>query len=233
MNAFRIAIKCVRIEPEKDQWDQEALDHYKQLIRAMRERGLTPVITLNHLTLPLWILTPPIEAHVQAYDIITSLDNIDADGDGVSKMVGFSHAMVAVSPSKPAGLFGATMKNNQDAARNFDYFVNDYFINAVVNGEEDLNYLDTLERHNKDSKKFVVHESWKNKVDFIGLNYYRRVYVHYSKILALSSAKFVGGSLINNLHAPTHNQPHGILNDLGWEIYPQGLYNLIIRIKNQ
>jgi hypothetical protein len=36
----------------------------------------------------------------------------------------------------------------------------------------------------------------------------------------MSSAKFVGGSLINNLHSQTHNQPHGILNDLGWEIYP-------------
>src|SRR5207247_4024398 len=90
----------------------------------------------------------------------------------------------------------------------------DYFINAVLNGEEDLNYLDTLERHNKDSKSFIVHESWKNKVDFIGVDYYRRVYVHYSHILALSPAKFVGGSLINNLHSRSHNQPHGILNDL-------------------
>lgn len=334
MNAFRIAIEWARIEPEKDQWNQDAIDHYKQMIRSMRERGLTPVITLNHLTLPLWILTPPIrftkkigqgilpsplrdlplgdppasdpywnslrgwenketvkefvkfvsrvvqelldqvdywvtigepvasvigagyiaglwppgflldgnraknvlhnliEAHVQAYDKITSLDNVDADGDGISKMVGFSHAIVAVSPAKPAKLF-ATFKNNQEAAKNFDYFINDYFINAVVNGEEDLNYLDTLERHNKDSKSFIVHGSWKNKVDFIGVDYYRRVYVHYSNILALSPAKFVGGSLINNLHSRSHNQPHGILNDLGWEIYPQGLYNLIMRIKNQ
>jgi beta-glucosidase len=335
MNAFRIAIEWARIEPEKGRWDQDAIDHYKQMIRSMRERGLTPVITLNHLTLPLWILTPPsrftkkigqgilpsplrdlpladppasdpywnslrgwenqetvkefvkfvsrvvqelldqvdywvtigepvasvigagyiaglwppgflldgkraknvlhnlIEAHVQAYNKITSLDNVDADGDGISKMVGFSHAIVAVSPAKPARLFGATFKNNQEAAKNFDYFINDYFINAVVNGEEDLNYLDTLERHNKDSESFIVHESWKNKVDFIGVDYYRRVYVHYSNILALSSARFVGGSLINNLHSRSHNQPHGVLNDLGWEIYPQGLYNLIMRIKNQ
>jgi beta-glucosidase/6-phospho-beta-glucosidase/beta-galactosidase len=49
----------------------------------------------------------------------------------------------------------------------------------------------------------------------------------------MSSAKFIGGSLINNLHSQTHNQPHGILNDLGWEIYPEGLYNLIMRIKNR
>ena len=58
------------------------------------------------------------------------------------------------------------------------------------------------------------------------------MYVNYSNILALSSAKFVGGSIINNLHSQTHHQPHGILNDLGWEIYPEGLYDLIMRIKN-
>jgi beta-glucosidase/6-phospho-beta-glucosidase/beta-galactosidase len=165
--------------------------------------------------------------------IESHLDNVDENGDGVPKMVGVSHAMVAVCPAEPTKLFGATPKNNQCAARNFDYFINDYFMNAIVNGEEDLNYLDTLEIHNKDSKNFIVHERWKNKVDFIGINYYRRVYIHYSNILALSSAKFVGGSLINNLHVLTHHQPHGILSDLGWEIYPCGLYNLIMRIKNQ
>jgi hypothetical protein len=56
--------------------------------------------------------------------------------------------------------------------------------------------------------------------------------VYYYSCIAMSSAKVVGGSLINNLHSQTHNQPHGILNDLGWEIYPEELYNLIMRIKN-
>ena len=59
MNAFRISIEWARIEPQKDLWDHEAIDHYKQMIRSMIDRGLTPVVTLNHLTLPKWVLTPP------------------------------------------------------------------------------------------------------------------------------------------------------------------------------
>src|SRR5207249_6450767 len=118
-----------------------------------------------------------IEAHVQAYDKISLLDNIDADGDGISKMVGFSHVIIAVSPAKPSKSLRVTIKDNKEAAKNFDYFINDYFINAVVNGEEDLNYLDTLQRHNKESSDFIIHERWKNKTDFIGIDYYRRVYV--------------------------------------------------------
>jgi beta-glucosidase len=42
----------------------------------------------------------------------------------------------------------------------------------------------------------------------------------------------VGGAPINDLNLEI-NQPHGILNDLGWEVFPRGLYNLIMRIKNQ
>ena len=95
-----------------------------------------------------------IEAHVQAYNKITALDDIDADGDGLPNRVGFSHLMMEVVPAKPSKILGMTTKDNTEAAKNFAYFVNDYFINAVINGEEDLNYLNTLQRNNKDSDAF-------------------------------------------------------------------------------
>ena len=336
MNTFRISLEWARIEPEKDVWNQDAIDHYRDMIKAMIDNGLIPIVTLNHFTFPLWVLTPPskfqkrvgqsilpsplkdipfadpivedpywkslrgwenyqtiqefikfvtkmvvalkdlvdywitmnepvgsiigtgylaglsppgffldgkrakmvlhnlIEAHVQAYDTITSLDNVDADGDRIPKKVGFVHLMMAISPAQPTKVFSITIKDNIEAAKNFAYFINDYFINAVVNGEEDLNYLNTLERYNKNSSDFVIHEDWKNKADFVGLDYYRRLYIYYSKIIALSSARFVGGAFINNLHLERNdNQPHGILNDLGWEIFPAGLYDIIMQIKKQ
>jgi beta-glucosidase len=336
LNSFRISLEWSRIESERGQWNQEVVNQYKIMIKNMQDRGLKPIITLNHLTLPLWVLTPPskfvkklgqallpspfkdipiadpmssdpfwkslrgwenyqtvkeftrfvgnivqelksqvdfwitigepvasiiglgyiagiwppgflldgnrakrvlhnlIEAHILAYDKIKELDDVDADGDGITNLTGFAHAMVEVNPSKP--LLKVTLTDNTEAAKNFAYFVNDYYINAVVNGEEDLNYLKTLERHNKESNDFLIHENWKNKSDFIGVNYYRRVYVYHSNIVALSSARFVGGAVINDLYTKdshSHQQSHGILNDLGWEIYPQGLYNLILHIKNE
>ena len=56
----------------------------------------------------------------------------------------------------------------------------------ATGGEEDLNFLDTLERHNNSSKSFIVHNNWKQKVDFIELNYYRRVHIRTSPILSIS-----------------------------------------------
>ena len=108
--------------------------------------------------------------------------------------------MTEVCPAKSKSIPKLTKKNNNiEASKNFAYFINDYFINAVVNGEEDLNYLETLERHNTNSNNFKMHENWKKKTDFIGVNYYRRVYVYQSNIVALSSARFIGGVFINDL----------------------------------
>ena len=340
MNAFRISLEWARIQPEKDQWNREALDHYKKMLISMRKSGLIPIVTLNHFTLPLWILTPPvnitknilqqilpsplrhapigepqsadpywnslrgwenhrtveefikftermvaelkdlvdywitinepvasiigvgyiaglsppgffldgerakvalhnlIEAHVRAYNKITEIDDIDADGDGISKRVGFGHLMMYVIPAKPKNIFemGIINKNNQ-AAQNASYFLNDYFLNAVLNGEEDLNYLNTLKIHDKTSKDFIIHDDWKNKVDFIGLNYYRRIHIYHSIIVALSSAKFVGGVFTNDLNekkrCKSSSNFYGTLNDLGWEIYPQGIYEIIMLLKDK
>lgn len=38
-----------------------------------------------------------IEAHVQTYDAITKLDDVDADGDGITKQVGLFHMMMEVT----------------------------------------------------------------------------------------------------------------------------------------
>jgi beta-glucosidase/6-phospho-beta-glucosidase/beta-galactosidase len=77
----------------------------------------------------------------------------------------------------------------------------------------------------------VIHPEWHNKLDFIGLNYYRRVYVYHSNILAFTPARFLGGAIVNDHHGS--QQPRSTLSDLGWEIYPAGIYNLIMRIRSK
>jgi beta-glucosidase len=325
LNSFRISLEWARIEPERNQWDEEAIDSYRQMIVSMRDKGLEPIVTLNHLTLPLWVLTPPIqfkkkiyqyflpnpirqlplndppssdpfwkslrgweneetvrefikfverivsefkdlvdywitisepvasvigggylagisppgffldgkrtravlhnliEAHVQAYEKISKLDDVDANGDHCAKNVGFSHLMMITKP--------LNLSNSADveATKNFSYFTNDYFLNAVMNGEEDLNYLNTLERHNEYSKNLIRNERWKQKTDFIGLNYYRRLHVRRSQMVKMSNAKFIGGAPVSDLSSS--NNFVARLNDLGWEIYPYGLYEIIRSLK--
>ena len=46
MNAFRISLEWARIQPKKDQWNQHAMDHYKKMLRSMRNIGLIPIYIL-------------------------------------------------------------------------------------------------------------------------------------------------------------------------------------------
>ena len=54
-NAHRLSIEWSRIQPEPDRWDEQALDYYREIIRGLIERNLTPCVTLHHFTDPLWL----------------------------------------------------------------------------------------------------------------------------------------------------------------------------------
>jgi beta-glucosidase len=54
-NAHRFSVEWSRIQPAPDRWDEDALDHYRQMARGMVDRGLTPMVTLHHVTSPLWL----------------------------------------------------------------------------------------------------------------------------------------------------------------------------------
>lgn len=53
-NAQRISIEWSRIEPEPDQWDEYAIGRYRDMLQALHDRGMKPMVTLHHFTNPLW-----------------------------------------------------------------------------------------------------------------------------------------------------------------------------------
>lgn len=53
-NAHRLSIEWSRIEPRPGEFDAAALDHYTQVMMALRERGIEPIVTLHHFTNPQW-----------------------------------------------------------------------------------------------------------------------------------------------------------------------------------
>ncbi len=54
LNAFRFSVEWSRIEPKEGTWNAEALDHYKLYIQALKRRGIEPMMTLFHFSLPCW-----------------------------------------------------------------------------------------------------------------------------------------------------------------------------------
>jgi beta-glucosidase len=56
VNAYRFSIEWSRIQPEEHQWDDQALNHYQEIIDVLRENGIEPMVTLHHFTHPRWFV---------------------------------------------------------------------------------------------------------------------------------------------------------------------------------
>jgi len=301
--------------PGDDTFDADAIAKYQAVVAAIREVGLAPLVTLNHLSLPKWVLTPPvtsvnvspipaidsaadadpafnaslrgwedpsilkaflvfvervvaafpevpywitlnepvgsimgagyiagvwspgfvgdpakaqavlqnvIAAHIAAYDAIKRLHP--------EAQVGFAHAMIHFKTtlnSSPLASPGA----NDAATNQINYIVNEYFLNAVVHGNIDDNYHRIWAKRSNRRVNGIDPQDWRPKTDFIGVNYYRSVYVYRDEFFALKTGLAWGGAYHNDLYAKGPDEPeHKLLNDLGWEIYPNGLYRLLTRL---
>jgi beta-glucosidase len=74
-NAHRLSVEWSRIQPAPDHWDEDALERYRLMLRGLRERGMTAMVTLHHFTDPLWLsemgawetkaVVPPFEKFVR------------------------------------------------------------------------------------------------------------------------------------------------------------------------
>ena len=51
----RLSIEWSRVQPEPNRWNEDAIEHYRQMVRGLRERGIRPLVTLHHFTDPLWL----------------------------------------------------------------------------------------------------------------------------------------------------------------------------------
>jgi beta-glucosidase len=54
-NTHRLSVEWSRIQPTPTRWDEDALDRYREMLRGLAERGLSPMVTLHHFSNPYWM----------------------------------------------------------------------------------------------------------------------------------------------------------------------------------
>lgn len=96
INAHRISIEWSRVEPEPSVFNQEALDRYREILAAMHERNIEPMVALHHFTNPMWL----VEKGDFGSDIVVDYFQrytakiVDVLGDLVPKWLTFNEPMV-------------------------------------------------------------------------------------------------------------------------------------------
>lgn len=116
------------------------------------------------------------------------------------------------------------------AARIAELFANKSFLDPSVKGEYDNELIDMIKEHNimpkyTDEDLNIIKE---NTVDFLGVNYYQPIRVCARRSMPNPEAPFTPDYYYDNFEMPGRKMnPYR-----GWEIYPKGIYDIAINIKN-
>jgi len=231
-NAHRFSIEWSRIEPQEGKFDEKEIEHYRQVILALRERGLEPFVTLWHWTNPVWVrdLGGPESKKFPLYFSRYVKYVVEKLGDSVeywctlnepTSVIVNSYQRGNWPPQKRSFLAVQKVYKNLAAAHNLAYDE----IHKINSGTQIgvANILNYFEPQNKSSildklalkiAKYYSNEEFlkltKNKHDFLTAQYY-----FYNKI------KFP--SRINNKAE--------VNSDMDWGIRPEGLYYILKELK--
>lgn len=55
VNTYRFSVEWAKVEPSAGRFDAQVLQHYRRLVAGLAERGIEPMVTLLHFTLPDWL----------------------------------------------------------------------------------------------------------------------------------------------------------------------------------
>jgi len=233
-NAVRLGIEWARVQPEKGTWDVTAINHYRKVLQTARAKGLKTVVTLWHWTNPIWLTeeggweNKKVQEYFGEYvDFI-----LQELGSEVDYWITLNEPLMHVFGGYLKGYFPPAKRNIFKAEKVFKNLakghklaytkIHKHFpkanvsLTALVNYFEAANYLNPIEQ----AMAKTMHYYWNHRflsktkkyLDFIGLDYYfhdRMVW-----------------------YPPFRNNKNERVNDKGWEIYPEGILEVLRYLKS-
>jgi beta-glucosidase len=241
-NAHRFSIEWSRVEPREGEWDFGALEHYRNVVRALRRRGMEPLVTLHHFTNPAWfaraggwVARRSVERFARyAEFIVGHLKNEIRWWITINEpTVYVKHAFVRGDwPPCRRNSWGAAWRAMRNMCRAHtvafdvlhrhrpDAMVGFAHSAPLIMARQPPRAVDRIAASVRD---FVLNRApvalaggvSRKRFDFIGLNYYSRSLVYWN---VRGAAMLFGRDWLED----DQGKPRQF-NEMGWEIYPQGL----------
>jgi len=237
-NAHRFSIEWSRIEPEEGKFNEEAIEHYRQVILALRARGLEPFVTLWHWTNPIWIRdiggwhNPKTIEYFLRYtklmfreyrDLVRFWMPLNEPGTQIS----LGHILGKQPPGekkllKANKIFKHLIIAHKEAftlSRQLQYpfeiGASHFMFYFMAYNNYLWNYIPkTIISYLADRRFFKV---FNNYSDFFGIQYYQPFIVKLK----------IGGRVLGIIE---NKQPGEKRSDLGWEIFPKGIYHNLLKV---
>ena len=224
-NAYRFSIEWSRVEPEEGRFDEAVIARYANFIGRLKEEGIEPFVTLWHWPIPLWLLAKGgwssnsiieyfkkyTEKLVEAFPTVKFWITLNEPeiyaGNGYLKGIWppekknpFSYLALISRLIKAHRAAYAIIKEHNPSAQ---VSIASPTINFESSGGLINNVLKSLAEW---WWNFRFLNKIKDQQDFIGLNFYFH-------------------NLINYGFSKNKNER---VNDMGWELYPQGIYPVLM-----
>lgn len=248
-NAHRLSVEWSRVEPEEGKFSQKELQHYCDVIQSLRRRKIEPLVTLHHFTNPIWFSKKGgwakkenLSCFVRFCDVVTR-----ALAKDVHYWITINEPTIYLFHSYLSGTWPPQSTSRWIAKIVYDNLATSHLevYRRMHDIYKELNLLRPsigIAQHvqamtpstNSLLNQFAIYLRHKicnfnlldrlNKhkaMDFIGINYYSRQMVDVKKI----------GLFDLLLKMGKDNSPEIQKNSLGWDIYPKGLSQLLLKVK--
>ncbi len=234
-NAHRLSIEWSRIEPKEGEFNLAEIEHYKKVLKALKERNLTVMLTLWHFTLPQWVtdkggwengatpkyferfvkrIAPEIAGYVDLW--------VTLNEPGVYIYETYTDRVWPHSKKSLLGQIKTFLSLTSAHKRAYNYLHSAFPAGKPVGIANNILSFESYHKHSIAEQiavslndLFANHLFYfftRNTHDFLGINYYFHI-------------RFKGQGLIAE-RKDALQQTHDV-SDLGWEIYPEGIFEVL------
>lgn len=238
-NVHRLSIEWSRIEPVQGQWDDQEIEHYKNVLQALKDREIKTMLTLYHFTLPKWFYDRGGWLHPSAIkDFQRFADKLASElGDLIDYWITINEPHVYATQCYLYGLWPPEKKSNlkmlrviyqlAKAHRRAYKAIRQQRPQAKIGFANNCLSIETYNKHTLIDFLYVKWFSWfwnrsfyflsgRRNHDYIGINYY------FHQRIRRQGLKF-----IRLIDSRIEFRDH---NDLGWEINPDGLFDVLLEM---
>ncbi len=256
-NVHRFSIEWSRIEPEEGKFDSQAIQHYKRIVKELCDRGIEPMITLWHFTNPVWFAKKGSFINLNSPDYFTRYAKYVVDNlPEVKLWITFNEATtVYSSASYLKGQWPPQHRSLIEWRR-----ANRNIIRSHVSAYKTIKNIGTDSPVNLNNKNtgalgtspdprimshnvevgLVENASYNPSGNIFWQKLWGGIYDHYRNLHFWTEAfpyyDFMG---LNYYHLDrkvpgsykTVPKQDWWMDDMGWEIYPQGIYHVLHKLK--
>lgn len=243
---YRMGLEWARLEPQRGEFNQEAWDHYRQEIELLKVKGITVLLTLHHFTNPLWFEEMGAFEHPDGIPIFLDFVHkaVTELGDLVAEYITINEPNVYASHG---WFFGLWPPGKKSMFRTFRVIKNLCIChikayNLIHHIRSQQGFPDTKVSYAHHMRSFVprnrknlLHVLTTPLVHRLFQSCISRAFLTGRPTWPIGRMKGIRRGLYCDFHAVNYYTRTAVaglkdsvlpgvpVNDLGWEIYPEGL----------